>query len=92
MCVFLSYLSGMQITSFMRRMIVLSVASLVLTYFSTSSHKRQNSRKKITEHKVWILNLMFIGPCVFLIVEQRETNLMSLSLLFHYLMLNMFRM
>ena len=25
-------------------------------------------------------------------VEQRETNLMSLALLFHYLMLNMFRM
>ena len=27
-----------------------------------------------------------------MIVEQRETNLMSLDLLFHYLMLNMFRM
>ena len=26
-----------------------------------------------------------------LIVEERETNLMSLALLFHYLMLNMFR-
>jgi len=25
-------------------------------------------------------------------VEKRETNLMSLALLFHYLMLNMFRM
>ena len=35
---------------------------------------------------------MFIGPCVILIVEQRETNLMSLALLFNYLMLNMFRM
>jgi len=28
----------------------------------------------------------------FLEVEERETNLMSLALLFHYLMLNMFRM
>ena len=35
---------------------------------------------------------MFIGPCIILIVEYRETNLMSLALLFHYLMLNMFRM
>jgi len=35
---------------------------------------------------------MFIGPCIILIVEIRETNLMSLALLFHYLMLNIFRM
>ena len=35
---------------------------------------------------------MFIGPCIILIVEYRETNLMLLALLFHYLMLNMFRM
>jgi len=33
----------------------------------------------------------FIGPCIILIVELRETNLMSLALLFHYLMPNMFR-
>jgi len=37
-------------------------------------------------------NLMFIGPCIILIVEKREINLMSLTSLFHYLMLNMFRM
>ena len=35
---------------------------------------------------------MFIGTCIILIVEYRETNLMSLASLFHYLMLNMFRM
>ena len=35
---------------------------------------------------------MFIGPCIILIVEKRETNLMSLALLFHYLLLNMFGM
>jgi len=35
---------------------------------------------------------MFIGPCIILIVEYSETNLMSLALLFHYLTFNMFRM
>ena len=35
---------------------------------------------------------MFTGPCIILIVEKRETNLISLALLFHYLMLNMFRL
>jgi len=36
--------------------------------------------------------LIFIGPCIILIVEWGETNLMSLALLFLYLMHNMFRM
>jgi len=41
----------------------------------------------------WIsTNHMYIGPCIILIFEWRETNLMSLALLFHYLILNMFRM
>jgi len=35
---------------------------------------------------------MFIGPCIILVVEKRETNLMSLAFLFHYLTLSMFRM
>jgi hypothetical protein len=35
---------------------------------------------------------MFTGPCIILIVEYRYTKLMSIALLFHYLMLNMFRM
>ena len=30
------------------------------------------------------VNLIFIGPCIILIVEQRETNLMPLALLFLY--------
>ena len=42
-----------------------------------------------TEDKIY---LMFIGPCIILIVELRETNLKSLAFLFNYLMLNMFRM
>ena len=29
--------------------------------------------------------LMFIGPCVFVIVEEQKTNLMSLVILFHFL-------
>ena len=38
-----------------------------------------------------LVNLMFIGPRIILIVEQRE-NLISFALLFHYLIFNMFRM
>jgi hypothetical protein len=30
-------------------------------------------------------NLMFIGPCIIVIVEERKTNLMSLAILFHVL-------
>ena len=30
-------------------------------------------------------NLMFIGPCIFVIVEELKTNLMSLAILFHFL-------
>ena len=30
-------------------------------------------------------NLMFIGPCIIAIVEERKTNLMSLAILFHLL-------
>ena len=37
-------------------------------------------------------DLMFIGLCIMLTVEYRDNNLMSLAFLFHYLMLNMFRM
>jgi len=35
---------------------------------------------------------MFIGPCIIFLFEERKTKLMSLAFLFHYLMLNMFRM
>ena len=30
-------------------------------------------------------NLMFIGPCIVVIVEEQKTNLMSLAILFHFL-------
>jgi hypothetical protein len=31
------------------------------------------------------VNLMFIGPCIIVIVEEWKTNLMSLAILFHFL-------
>ena len=43
-------------------------------------------------HTLLDVNLKFIGPCIILIVEQMQTNLISLALLFHYLLINMFRM
>jgi len=31
------------------------------------------------------INVMFIGPCIIVIVEEQKTNLMSLAILFHFL-------
>ena len=31
------------------------------------------------------VNLMFIGPCIIVIIEEWKTNLMSLAILFHFL-------
>ena len=42
-------------------------------------------------HERQISNLTFIGPCIILIVEYRETNLMPLVLLLLYSVLNKFR-
>jgi hypothetical protein len=44
--------------------------------------------KKVKNTNIEYLSRLFIGPCIILIVE--ETNLMSLTFLFHYLMINMF--
>ena len=35
--------------------LVLPVASSALQYFSTLFHKRQNFRKKVIEHEMWVL-------------------------------------
>ena len=39
------------------------------------------------DRKSEILNccLMFVGPCIIVIVEVEKTNLMSLAILFHFL-------
>ena len=44
-CVFLPYLPGMQITYFLQHIILPSVASLPMSYFSTLSHKPHYFRK-----------------------------------------------
>jgi len=58
MCVFLRYLSGRQIVSFMRRIMLSSVACPALQYFSTLSHKRDDFRgKKVIENNLCVLFL-----------------------------------
>ena len=36
-------------------------------------------------NRLWLLHVMFIGPCIIVIVEEWKTNLMSLAILFHFL-------
>jgi len=53
---------------------------------------------KLTAREVWVISddsalrvsdfwsdLMFIGPCIIVIVEEYKTNFMSLPTLFHFL-------
>ena len=35
--------------------------------------------------QLWQVNLMFIGPCIIVIVEEWKTNMMSLAILFQFL-------
>ena len=49
--VFLPQLPGMQIASFLHSIMVSSVASLAIPYFSTLSHKQHDFRNKFIEHK-----------------------------------------
>ena len=43
------------------------------------------ARRLIDSEYVSFVNIMFIGPCVIVIVEEWKTNLMSLAILFHFL-------
>ena len=46
-----------------------------------------NAGFKVT-FKSFVVNnedLIFIGPCIIAIVDERKTNLMSLAILFHFL-------
>jgi len=49
----LSY-SGIQITSFLRRLILSSVSRRALPYFATLSNKRHNWNKKKTEYQMFV--------------------------------------
>jgi len=53
----LPQLFGMQIVSFLRCIILSSVACLALPSYCTLSHKQQDYRKKIVEHKMRTLNV-----------------------------------
>jgi len=44
------------------------------------------SKLKSKENILWTTEiLMFIGPCIIVIVEEWKTNFMSLAILFHFL-------
>ena len=40
---------------------------------------------KVPRAQSLLLSLMFIGPCIIVIVEEYKTSLMSLAILFHFL-------
>jgi len=59
--VFLPYLSGMQITSLLRRFILSSVACLAVPYFFALSHKQQDFRgKKFNIQCIFVFSATFI--------------------------------
>jgi len=53
--VFLPLLSGRQIASFKRRVILSSEACLILTHLSTLSHKQHDFRKNVIEYEQSVL-------------------------------------
>jgi len=65
MSIFLSWLSSMQSASFLRSIILSSVACPALQYFFTLSNKRHDFRKKkkVIEHKMCVM--IFFTPFVW---------------------------
>jgi hypothetical protein len=67
-CVFLRYFPDMQITSFLRHIILSFVACLAVPYFSTLSHKRTILRKKLLNIKCVFWFSLQLSPETFLIL------------------------
>jgi len=66
----------------MRRIILSPVANLSLPYFSTLSHKRQDFREKLTEHKMRVLILLHHSSEIFLTQKRipRDINTVYVEL------------
>ena len=64
--------------------IFLSIACLVLLYFSTLYHKRHDFRKKIIEHKMHFFFIFSATSSVtFLIVRRTERNMITMYIGIH---------
>ena len=61
----------------MLRIILYSVACLVLQYFSTLSYKRDNFRKKDFEHKMCVLIVDTNLSETFLILRRNEKDMIK---------------